>query len=95
MNCCYMYFLYYRKAVAQYEAELARKVQADNEIQAPIPETEGTTVDNTIPPQQPAESDTVDKEDKDQGTNTEITAAVPVASSATNALIEPSTSDPR
>ncbi|XP_032683925.1 nucleoporin Gle1 isoform X2 [Odontomachus brunneus] len=89
------------KADAQYEAELARKAQIDSAIQAPVPETESITVNkvvNTVvPSQQLVESNTVEKENMNQDvsavTNKEV--AVPVASNATNVLIEPSTSDPK
>lgn len=82
---------------------MVRKAQIDNEIQASVPETESTTVNkvvNTVvPPQQPVESNTVEKEDMDQDikatTKQEVTVAVTVASNATNVLIQPSTSDPK
>ncbi|XP_011138602.1 nucleoporin GLE1 [Harpegnathos saltator] len=87
------------KADAQYEAELVRKAQTDNEIQDPVTKAESTTVDKVVSPQQPAESGTVEKEDKDQSTNAkanqEVVVAAPVSPSATNALFEPSTSDPK
>lgn len=84
------------KADAQYEAELTRKTQTNNEIQVPISETESTTVDKVVSPQQ-SESDIVEKENTDQSTDTVtnqgVVVALSVESSVTNALIEPSISD--
>lgn len=94
-----LYILYIvEKADAQYEAELARKAQTDDEIQAPVAETESTTVDKVIPLQQPAESDSVANEDNNQSTNVvtshESVVTVPVSPSATNVPVE-TTSDPK
>ncbi|XP_014474117.1 PREDICTED: nucleoporin GLE1 [Dinoponera quadriceps] len=80
------------RADAQYEAELARKSQIDNEIQAPVAQTESTTVDRVASLQQPAEScDTVEKESVNATTSQELTVAA--SPSVTNAPIEPS--DPK
>ncbi|XP_071576589.1 uncharacterized protein Gle1 isoform X1 [Temnothorax nylanderi] len=64
------------KINAQYEAELARKAQAANEIQ-PVEETDNVPVNDAMPPQQPDGSSAVEnKEDQNSGavTNQEIEA---------------------